>query len=161
MNALLLAGAGAANGLLAGLFFSFAVAISPGLRQLEDQQYVRTFRAVNNAILNPAFLLVFFAAPLTACGAVLTSLASGNHTALPWTAIGAGGSVVTFVVTAVVNVPLNNRLARATTTVEEMTAARRAFEPRWSKWNTVRALTSTTALVCFVLAGLATGHHLR
>lgn len=157
MNALLLAGAGGANGLLAGLFFSFVVAIGPGLRRVEDREYVRVFRAVNDAILNPVFLTVFFAAPLTACGAVLNGLVIDDHRVLPWTVVGAAGSVATFAITTMVNVPLNNRLARAATTTEETTAARRGFEPRWHRWNGFRTLTSTAAFVCFVIAGLATG----
>ena len=63
LDALLIA-AIVANGLLAGLFFVFTCAIAPGFRHLDDATYVRAFRAINRAILNGWFLLVFFTAPL-------------------------------------------------------------------------------------------------
>lgn len=158
MTALLLVGA-VTNGLLAGLFFAFSVAVGPGLRQVQDRQFVRTFQAVNAAILNPTFLTVFLAAPLAACGAALTSLATGDHATLLWAVLGAAGSVVTVLVTGLVNVPLNNRLAGAPTTAEGSASARRGFELRWNRWNTVRTLSSAAALVCLVLAGLGVGTH--
>ena len=54
------------NGLLAGLFFAFSIAIIPGLRRVDDSTYVRSFRAINAGILNPVFLLIFCLAPLSA-----------------------------------------------------------------------------------------------
>ncbi len=73
LDALLIA-AIVTNGLLAGLFFVFTCAIAPGFRHLDDATYVRAFRAINRAILNGWFLLVFFTAPLatsrTPCSAV-------------------------------------------------------------------------------------------
>ncbi|MGO2862045.1 MAG: hypothetical protein ACTIC1_12865, partial [Brevibacterium sp.] len=48
-----------ANGLLAGVFFAFSTAVTPGLKDTDDNTYVRTFAAINRAILNGWFLLVF------------------------------------------------------------------------------------------------------
>ena len=47
---------------LAGLFFVFTCAIAPGFRHLDDATYAQAFRAINRAILNGWFLLVFFTA---------------------------------------------------------------------------------------------------
>lgn len=140
------------NGLLAGLFFVFACAIVPGFRRLDDAAYVRAFRAINAAILNPLFLFIFFAAPVAAiAGAVLASV-RGAQPALAVLWVGAAASAATFVITAVANVPRNNALARAAVgTPQECSASRGRFEPGWNRWNLVRTITSIAALVCFSL----------
>ena len=48
--------------------------------------------------------------------------------------------------TATINIPLNNRLQTLDVDALDETArqeARRAFEPRWNQWNSIR-----TALAC-------------
>lgn len=145
------------NGVLAGLFFSFSIAIIPGLRRSDDDTYVRSFRAINAAILNPMFLLVFCLAPLSALGAVVAPLWSGGAESLGWLVIGAVCSVLTFIITAGVNVPLNNALDKAEIDTEaQRRAVRQRFESRWNRWNHVRTLTSIGALVFFAI-GLALG----
>lgn len=145
------------NGLLAGLFFAFSIAIIPGLRRTDDATYVRSFRAINAAILNPVFLLVFCLAPLFAVGAVGAVLWSGGSESLGWSIIGGVCSVLTFVVTASVNVRLNNALDRADVDTEsQRLAARERFESRWNRWNHLRTLTSIGALV-FLTVGMGFG----
>lgn len=135
------------NGLLAGLFFAFAVAVCPALGRLDAPGYVRAFRAINAAILNPWFLGVFLAAP--AAAVVAFALAPGR----PWLLAGALGSLATLVITSAANVPLNRRLDAAPTAEEAAwRAARAGFEPAWNRWNLLRTLTSVGALACLAVA---------
>ena len=58
--------------------------------------------------------------------------------------------------TALINVPLNNKLQTLDVdTMDESThaAARRDFEPRWNRWNRIRTIVATivTALLLFLL----------
>ena len=149
MSSPLLAAAVVGNGLLAGLFLAFVVAVSPGLRRVDDAAYVATFRAVNAAILSLVFLAVFLGTPVVTLGAAVL----GGHDR-SWLLVGAAGAAATFLVTAAGNVPLNTRLAAAPVhTAAERADARRRFEARWNRWNVVRATTSTLALAA--LAGAA------
>ncbi|MBV9312640.1 MAG: DUF1772 domain-containing protein [Pseudonocardia sp.] len=74
--------------------------------------------------------------------------------ALAWTIAGFGGALVTFVVTAALNVPLNDALAAAgdPDRIVDLAGVRERFEPSWTGWNTVRALASTVALGCLTWA---------
>ncbi|AZL11035.1 MAG: anthrone oxygenase family protein [Brevibacterium aurantiacum] len=145
------------NGLLAGLFFAFSIAIIPGLRRVDDSTYVRSFRAINTAILNLVFLLAFCLAPLSAVTAVVLRLWSGGSGPVMWLVIAAVCSVLTFLITASANVRLNNGLDRAAVDTETQRGeARVAFEARWNRWNHVRSLTSIAALVFFTI-GMAFG----
>lgn len=145
------------NGLLAGLFFAFSIAIIPALRRVDDSTYVRSFRAINAAILNPGFLLVFCLAPLSAVAVVVLRLLPGGAGLSLWLMVGAVFSVLTFLFTAGINVPLNNGLDRAVIDTESQRAEARArFESRWNRWNHARTLTSIGAL-SFLAVGIALG----
>jgi uncharacterized membrane protein len=61
-----------AMGLIAGLFYSFSVAVMTGLSKVDDRTLVETMQRINRAIQNPAFFLSFAGAlVLTATAAVL------------------------------------------------------------------------------------------
>lgn len=144
-----------ANGLLAGLFFVFACAIVPGFRGVDDATYVRAFRAINRAILNGCFLLVFFTAPLAAVA--YASLGTWRTAATSALLMGLGAlcSALTFIITVAKNVPLNNRLDRAAVgTGSESRLAREGFESDWNRWNLARSFTSLGALGGLVIAGV-------
>lgn len=148
MSTVVLVGATVANGLLAGLFFAFSCAVTAGLHRVEDRTYVTVFRATNTAILNGWFLPVFLGAPLLTLAA-----AALRPDGRAWLVAALVGTAGTFLVTVARNVPLNQRLARATTgTAAQWAEARRAFEGRWNGWNAVRTGTSTGALVCLAAA---------
>lgn len=140
-----------ATGLVAGLLFAFSVAVMPALGRTADRTFVDVMQQVNAAIQNPAFFLAFLGAPLLiAVAAVL----QWRSPALPWLLAGLALYGVMIVVTAVVNVPLNNVLADAgpAAGIDDPAGVRAAFEARWVRWNLVRTLTSAAALGCLVWA---------
>lgn len=140
---------------MAGAFFVFSVGVVPGLRDVDDQTYVRTYRAVNRAILNGVFLSVFLLAPLATGGSMAVLTWRGEAAALPWVAAAAACSALTVAITAWGNVPLNRDLDQSTATSQEQwRPVRQRFEDRWNLWNLVRTLTSTGALVSLAVASV-------
>lgn len=151
---ILLVAAIAGNGLMAGLFWAFTVAVAPAFRRLDDRGYVDAFRAINSAILNGWFLSAFMLTPLVGIAAAVFA---GERTPLAFgfLAAGAVSAAATFVITAAANVPLNNGLERASITTEQDRATARArFESSWNRWNLVRTITSIVALLSFGVAAL-------
>lgn len=149
LDALLIA-AIVTNGLLAGVFFVFGSAVAPGFRGVDDATYVQAYRAINRAILNGWFLSVFFTAPLAALTYALLG-AIEEPVILAWA--GAMCAILTFVITAAGNVPLNTRLDQATVGTESTyRAARERFETRWNRWNLARTITSIGALASLATA---------
>ncbi len=53
-------------GLLAGVFFAYAVSVMPALRAMDDDTFVTVMNKINVVIVNPVFLVVFLGAPLAA-----------------------------------------------------------------------------------------------
>jgi uncharacterized membrane protein len=143
-----------ATGLLAGLFWSFTVAVMPGLRQVDDRAFVATMQRINVSIVNPVFLLVFLASPILTLAAALFQLGAADRAALPWAVAGFVLATATIVITFGANIPLNNALDAAgpPEQVGDLAAVRERFEARWVRLNNVRTLTSTAAFACLCWA---------
>lgn len=137
--------------LVAGFLFAFAVVVMPGIRDLDDGEFVRAFQRMDGVIQrgSPLFGLVFVGSGVallvsTVLGA--QSLAAPDRLVL--FAAGALYLVGVFVPTGVVNVPLNNQLQRLDVRAldaRQRSAARRAFELRWNRWNRLRTVVAVVA----------------
>lgn len=136
MDEHVLLGARISAGLLAGLYFAFAVAIMPALHGLQDAAFVDTMKRINVSIVNPLFLLVFVAAPVLAVVAAVLIRS-------PLIYLAAALGVITLLLTVVVNVPLNNKLAAG--------ASRADFETLWVLFNTLRTLTGLGSFALLLL----------
>ncbi|MEO8066680.1 MAG: anthrone oxygenase family protein [Flavobacteriales bacterium] len=147
-----------ATALMAGLFYSWTCSVIPGLARLSDDRYLAAMQAMNRAILNPLFFVVFLGAML------LLPLCTWQHfqAAVPgrgWLLLAA--TVVYFIgvmgITFFGNVPLNNLLDAAdlsSTSASGMSELRSAFERQWVRLNTIRTLASVGTLVLVLLACL-------
>ena len=100
------------TGLMAGLFFTYANSVLPGLGKADDRTLVDAMQRINVAILNGWFGLAFAGALLTTIAAAVLHLRDGGRPALPWIVAGLVLYVVVLVITFAVNVPLNDELAR-------------------------------------------------
>ncbi|MBB5938259.1 anthrone oxygenase family protein [Streptomyces zagrosensis] len=136
------------TGVLAGLFAAFAMAVMPGLRRVDDRTFIVVMRRINEAILNGWFALCFAGAPLLTLLAALLHLSGDGRPALPWIAAAGLLHAMALAITFAVNIPLNTALATAGDLdhIPAPATVRASFAPRWTRWNTARALTSTAAL---------------
>jgi uncharacterized membrane protein len=135
---LLLTGGRALNGLLAGIYVAFVVAVMPALHGLSDEGFARVMNRINVVIVNPAFLTVFLGAPVLA-----VALAVVRRDPI---AVGAAvAAVVALVVTIALNVPLNDALANG--------GDRDAYETSWLLWHYLRTAAAAAAFVLLCLPG--------
>jgi uncharacterized membrane protein len=164
VRALTLAVATLTTGLVAGVFYSYAVSVNLGLAEQPDAGYVAAMQAINERIQNSLFFLSFF-------GAVLFLLAAlAAHSLRPrssrfWlvalaSALYIGGG---FLLTVFVNVPLNEHLAgvAADASAGELARARADYEGPWDFWNGVRTVFSFVAFLALVCACLLREDHGR
>ncbi len=137
--------------LVAGFLFAFAVVVMPGIRSLNDREFIRAFQVMDRIIQKnqPLFMLVWVGSVV----ALVTSAVLGVGQL-----DGAGRLLMIFAALAylfgvqlstfTINVPLNNKLQ--TLDVDAMNessreAARRDFEPRWNRWNSFRTVFASLA----------------
>ncbi|SCF12506.1 anthrone oxygenase family protein [Micromonospora chokoriensis] len=149
------------TGLTAGLFAAFAYAVMPGLGRADDRTLVLAMQRINESILNGWFAVCFGGALLFTLLAAALHLAADRRAALPWVVAGLLAYLVVLGVTAVVNVPLNNVLARAgdVDQVTDLAALRERFETTWVRANVVRAVASTGAFGLLAWALVVAGRH--
>ncbi|MEM7762510.1 MAG: DUF1772 domain-containing protein [Pseudomonadota bacterium] len=148
--------------LTAGLVFAFSSIVMPGLTKLDDKGFIRAFQMIDGVIQagQAAFGVVWVgslvAIIVAAALAVLQLdgvMRAVTVTSAIWYIVGV--QIPTFTV----NIPLNNALQRLD--VERMNAdalhdARRAFEPRWVRWNLIRTINACAVSLALmvILVGL-------
>lgn len=157
-RALTLAGSTLTTGLVAGVFYAYAVSVNLGLATQPDASYVATMQAINERIENPLFFASFFGAALFPLAALAAHYSRRPRSGRFWLIALAcvlyiGGS---FLLTAFVNVPMNEELARVASDVStgELSRARAAYEEPWNFWNGVRTVFSFLAFLVLVGACL-------
>ena len=137
--------------LVAGFLFAFSVVVMPGIRSLSDREFIRAFQVMDLVIQNnqPVFVLVWLGSVV----ALVTSTVLGIGQL-----DGAGLLLIIFAALAyligvqlptfTINIPLNKKLQ--TLDVDAMNettqkTARKDFEPRWNRWNSIRAVFASLA----------------
>lgn len=137
--------------LVAGFVFAFATVVMPGIQGLNDREFLRVFKAMDLVIQHnqPAFILVWVGSVIMLSAGVLLGfwhLAGMDHLLLILAA--AIYLLGVQVPTAIINVPLNNRLQKLELDVlgdSDVSEARVYFEGRWIKWNRIRTILAVLA----------------
>jgi uncharacterized membrane protein len=157
-RALSLAGATITTGLASGVFYAYAISVSPGLRHQPDAGYVATMQAINREIQNPLFFASFFGAVVSLLLALVVH--STRPGSARWRLISVacvlyvGGG---FVLTVLASVPLNEELTAISpdAPASELARARAGYEDPWNFWNGTRAVSSSLAFLALVAACLS------
>jgi len=139
--------------LISGLFFSFSIAVCPGLRHLTDLDFIKAMKSINKEILNPFFLISFFG-PILLYPLVIYFQQSSEVSR--WLLVFSSLTyMIMIVITVTINVPLNNRLEGFNlyyTNDIELSKLRNLFENRWTFWNNIRTVLSISSLVLLSLS---------
>lgn len=143
--------------LVAGFLFAFAVVVMPGIKSLDDREYLRAFQVIDRVIQKnqPIFMLVWIGSVATLLASVVLGIGQLD---------GSGRLLIIFAAivyifgvqlpTIRINIPLNNYLQSLDLDVIDGTglrAAREKFEPRWTRWNSIRAVLSSLASALLII----------
>ncbi len=143
--------------LVAGFLFAFALVVMPGIRSLNNREFIRAFQVMDRVIQNnqPIFMLVWIGSVV----ALVTSAVLGMGQL-----DGAGRLLIIFAAlaylfgvqlpTIAINVPLNNKLQTLDVDAMDETtqkAARKDFEPRWNLWNSIRTAFASLASALLII----------
>lgn len=141
-------------GLVAGLFYTFAHDIMPGLGRTDDRTFVAGFQAIDTAINNPWHAIAFVGAPVFTALALALQLGADDRSLVVWIVAALALYAVVLVITFRVNLPLNFEIQAAgePDNIADLAAVRNRFESRWVRWNVARAVLSTAAFGCLTWA---------
>jgi uncharacterized membrane protein len=155
---LTLTGATLTTGLIAGIFYAYACSVTLGLALLPDEQYVEAMQAINATVRNGVFAFSFFGAALFLVLALVVHTPRLRTRRFMLIALAAvlyigGGFMLTFLV----NVPMNQELALVSSEAAPATLAqiRAEYEGPWNFWNGVRTLFSSLAFLALIGACLS------
>jgi uncharacterized membrane protein len=143
--------------LVAGFLFAFATIVMPGIKQLNDREFIRAFQVIDGMVQNnqPVFVAVWMGSVVSSV--VVAGLGFGQLDGTQRLLLIAAPLVYILGVqlsTFTINVPLNNRLqALNVDAMDEVAlkAARMKFEPGWNRWNLVRTPFAGLASVLFMI----------
>lgn len=144
--------------LTAGFLFAFAVVAMPGLKNLNDGEFIRAFQEIDGIIQNnhPLFMLVWMGSVLLLITA--TIIGFGHLEPLQRNFLLAATALYIIGVqapTIALNVPRNNTIQSvnvATSNKTVLSQARIEFEDVWNRSNQFRAVMSI--IVTAILLGL-------
>lgn len=138
------------TGAIAGFFYAFSVCVMRGLDRIEATSAVSAMKSINAVVLNPIFFITFFLTPIAQLSsAYLASQGNNPNSSLLFVIAAVLYILGAVLPTIIVNVPMNERLARieVTTNAERMQSIWSQYSSRWTKWNTVRTVFSLLSLL--------------
>jgi len=143
------------TGLSAGLCFTWANAITPGIGRLDDLSYLRSFQQMNRSIINPMFIITFFGPSLFG----IISLVSFRGASRPVFSILIVAIVIYFLgvvlVTIFGNVPLNNTLDAtelSSANRADLKALRDLFEVKWNRLHVIRTISAAVSFLLLLIS---------
>ncbi len=141
------------SGLSAGLFYAWQVSVIPGTKKVIDATYLESMQAINRAILNPAFFLIFFGTLI--CLAICTVQQYNNGVTF-WFLLAATLFYLfgTFGVTAFGNVPLNDSLEiiNLSELMEpDLFELRSTYEKKWNRFHLIRTIFSVLSFLLSII----------
>jgi len=144
--------------LVAGIVFSFAMVVMPGIKTLGAHDFLKSFKTMDGVIQNnqPVFILVWLGSALALLSSALLGI---------WRLEGPDLGLLIFacalyligvhIPTITINIPLNNRLQSLdldAATESELQVFAELFGSRWMRWNAIRTVVaSLTSVLLLVL----------
>lgn len=143
--------------LVAGFLFAFAIVVMPGIKNLNDREFIRAFQVIDGVIQNsqPLFILVWIGSVVALVISAVLGIGqldeAGRLLIISTTLAYILGVQLP---TATINIPLNNKLQ--TLDVDAMNettqkAARKEFESRWNRWNSIRTAIANVVSVLLII----------
>jgi len=143
------------TGVMSGIFFTWTNAVKPGIGTLNNISYLRAFKAMNKAILNPLFYIVFILPVLTITISAYINYGSPNFYIFKLlfasTLIYFFG---VFILTINGNVPINELLENTDLqkiSETELSSLRENIENKWNNLNLIRTVSSFISFLLLVI----------
>ncbi len=125
-----------------GILALYSHTIMPGLHKADNMTFVKSFQAIDRQIINPVFMLQFFA-PLFILGAIAYYASKHNLAEAKYIYVAFACYFLAVIITMAVNVPLNDGIKKAGEVATNDTAAsvREQFnESKWLLFNHLRTV---------------------
>ena len=142
-------------GAIFGFFFAWVCSTLWGLDATDPRTAITAMQAMNASVRNAVFFPAFFLTPIIlGATAVIAGRQNRRKSAALFGLAAISYFVGAFLVTATVNVPMNEALAKVVvpTDIEAARSIWQDYSSNWQFWNLLRTVVSG---VCLLLTGFA------
>ena len=144
--------------LVAGLLFAYAIVVMPGIKSLDDKNFIKAFQVTDRIIQDnhPLFLLVWLGSVVSIVVCTVDGFGKLHDVDFFMMLLAAVAYIIGVQVsTIVVHLPLNNKLQKVDvdhSSEAELKVARLEFEQRWNRSNEIRTVIAcSVSLILIVL----------
>ena len=144
--------------LVAGFLFAYAIVVMPGIKNLNDREFIRAFQVTDRIIQNnnPIFILVWVGSAIAIIVSAVYGVERLQGIDLFLLILASLAYILGVQVpTIAINLPLNNKLQILDVDVLnelDIKKARNDFEPRWNTSNVIRtAIASCVSILLIIL----------
>ena len=144
--------------LVAGFLFAYAIVVMPGIKNLNDSEFIRAFQVTDRIIQNnhPIFMLVWVGSAIAIIVFALSGIGKLQGVDLILLALATLAYVIGVQVSTIaIHLPLNNKLQTLdvnTMSETDIKVARNDFESRWNSSNLIRtAIASCVSVLLIIL----------
>ena len=135
-------------GLTSGLLFIFSFAVNPGLAKLDEEEYFRAMKFINQVILNPLFFLVFIGPVITM--PLLTFMSRNDSDMFIFTLFATILYLLgVILITSFKNVPLNNKLEKLNP--KEFKGVFLWYKKPWNFWHNIRTFVGIASFLIVII----------
>ncbi len=141
------------SGLSAGIFYAFSTFVMQALAKQPTAQGIATMQAINITVINPWFMVAFFAPAVAGILLSISLLFQWQQSiAVYWLTATLLYVIGTIGVTIACNVPLNDALATVTPDSVEGATLWTKYLTDWTFWNHVRTAAALLAATLYAIA---------
>ncbi|MEP0007174.1 MAG: DUF1772 domain-containing protein [Balneola sp.] len=143
--------------LVAGFLLAFSLVVMPGIKNLDDRNFLKAFREMDLIIQNnnPIFMIVWVGSVLSIIALVIQGVqVYEGYKLLALLAITVFSLLGVQLPTASINIPLNNRVQKLDLeTLDEVSLKieRDHFERRWNRSNIIRTIFAVLTSILLVV----------
>ena len=143
--------------LVAGFLFAYAIVVMPGIKSLNDRDFIRAFQVTDRVIQNnqPIFIIVWAGSAITLIASAIWGMERLHGLDIVLISIATLAYLLGVQLsTIIIHLPLNNKLQTFDVDAmneTELKLARSNFEPRWNASNLFRTSISSCVSALLII----------
>ncbi len=142
-----------AYALVSGVFLTFSDFVMKSLGATQPGGGIEAMQIINRKVFKTVFMTLLIGMAVLSPIWMAYAIYGLSGLAAPLILVGGGIYMIgVFFVSLIGNIPMNERLDKLDHTAKETAEYWIFYVRRWSQWNTVRAVSSAIAAICFLQA---------
>jgi uncharacterized membrane protein len=143
--------------MVGGFLLAFAIVVMPGIRNLSDKEFIKTFQVIDKVIQDrqPIFMIIWIGSIITLIITFILSFQEIEGFKFTLMILSLLINLLgVHIPTMIINIPLNNRLQSFdiyTENEKSCNTARENFELQWNRWNVIRTIFSCLTSILLII----------